>query len=419
MKKKSLVFIMIFAAGFAALSFTGLSLAGCGNPASGDDPGLINGGGNGPIKVDDDGDGGGGVTDPFAGFLPGLYSGAPASLTSSSAAISTVLANDVAAAITYINTSGNEGEYTLLLDEDVSIAGNSLNLDTGGVKLTLVGLVSERKISLSSRGKLFAVGAAGETGIELTLGNNITLEGLTNGQNGAIINNNAPVIEVQQGANLIMLGGAKISGNTASSSTLGYFAAVFVNSATFTMKGGTITGNSGTGMGFEYISAGGLLVGTNGIFIMEGGDISGNNAVGADAVIITEATSCMLSGNASIGILNKMIFIVAPSITIGSGWTGSVGRIDLSGNTISMEHNIYEYGNNRQVITAAAGHTLTAADIASFNSLGYFRTNTNTNNSQPISDPHIVTSGSYPLNAPNGFIIANSGADIGKLVIAP
>ena len=393
---KPVFFLLIFI--FSILSFT---LTTCGNPSGG---------------------GGGGTTEPlpvdlFAGFLPGLYLGAPSSLTDTDIPIAGVPANDVVGAVTYINA--NPGEYTLLLDADVSITGNSLNLDTSGVKLTLIGLDTERKISLSSWGTVFTIGAAGQTGIELTLVNNITLEGLRNGQNGAIMNNNAPVIEVLQGANLIMLNGAKISGNTASSSTLGQFAAVFVNGATFTMKGGTITGNSGTFMGLEYISAGGLFVGTNGIFIMEGGNISGNNAVGADTVIITEATRIMLSGSATIGILNKMIFTTAPSITISSGWTGSVGRIDLSGNNSSMELIIYDYGNNRQVITAAAGYTLAAADIARFNNLGYFKTNTNTNNSQPISDPHIVTSGSYPLNAPNGFVIANSGADIGKLVIAP
>jgi uncharacterized repeat protein (TIGR02543 family) len=154
--------------------------------------------------------------------------------------ITTITANDVAAAVTYVKANASAGAYTLFIDGDVTCARQTL--DVADFKLTIAGIGSERKINSSSNGAFFTVGEASKTGISLTLGNNITLVGnsLTN----------FPVVMVQEGAAFTMLAGSKVTGNNsiAGTSANGYGAAVLVTGegSAFTMEGGAVTGNTGT-----------------------------------------------------------------------------------------------------------------------------------------------------------------------------
>ncbi|MDR0456820.1 MAG: hypothetical protein LBH20_09085, partial [Treponema sp.] len=246
---------------------------------------------------------------------------------------------------------------------------------------TLVGIGGERKIRLSVNGKLFTVGANGKTGIEMTLGNNITLVGRSADGNGNEENGQFnPLIDVFF-ANFTMLDGSKITGN----STIGLFGgsvAVALTSSTFTMKGGAVTGNRNTGTGYMRVGGVGAAGNTNSI-ILEGGSISGNT--GNADVYFASNSSCTLSGNAIIGTFSMLAYGAGtPYAVIASGWSGSVTSLNLIGNTAAM-NDVIGFYNGNEVLKAAAGCTLTAADVAKF-PLGDFISSTAA--SQPIGDTH-------------------------------
>ncbi|MCL2381428.1 MAG: hypothetical protein FWC64_07515, partial [Treponema sp.] len=118
--------------------------------------------------------------------------------------------------------------------------------------------------------------------ISLTIGNNITLIGRTNGEHGANSDNNAGVVFVRNGASFVMLDGSKITGNTNNvpgvAGNAG--AALTVNTgASFNMQGGTITGNAAVNATADHV--GGVVVrGVNSSFTMSGGAITGNTVGG-------------------------------------------------------------------------------------------------------------------------------------------
>ena len=296
------------------------------------------------------------------------------------------------------------GDYTITFN---AILPNQTlgprTISTGGVKITLEGGVGEQEIQLATNGSLFTVGASGQAGIELTLGNNITLIGRTNGVNGVSGNNTNSVVTVQFGAGLTMLDGSKITGNTSSESVSNFGAAVFVNSgSTFTMKGGQLTGNASnySTSPNNGLGAGGIF-GASGSFVnLEGGSISGNTGPGGDAYFGAGNPQLTISGNAEIGVLtlsaisasNKTIPMVAP------GWTGRVYTLNLRGNS-SNHATAFGYWEDTVILQAASGYALTAADIARF-TLGTFFSTVNT---QPMTR----------------FGIVRSGVDVGKLISLP
>jgi len=173
----------------------------------------------------------------------GLYAKAPPILASDTPVdISTTNGSTIIdKAVEYINA--NPRIYTLLLDSDVTVAGHTSDQITNGTasrhfkttnaNLTIIGLASERKISLSSTGSIFIVGAAGQIGIALTLGDNITLVGHSS--------NFASVVYVQNNAAFTMQNNSKVTGNIATnnSSNIAYSGnggGIFVDNATFTMR---------------------------------------------------------------------------------------------------------------------------------------------------------------------------------------
>jgi len=165
------------------------------------------------------------------------------------------------AAIDY--AKANPKDYTLLLDVDVSITGGDDNstdatmLNVDGLTLRLEGLDTNRTISLLTNGRIFTVGL----GSKLILGANITLKGKAA--------NTHPILWITQAGRVDMYKGAAITGNT-SSGPYAFAGGVYVYDGTFTMEGGSITGNKGAGNG------GGVTV--SGTFTMLGGEISGNEA---------------------------------------------------------------------------------------------------------------------------------------------
>ena len=303
--------------------------------------------------------------------------------------------------IAYVNT--HPAEYTLLLDEDISVAGStSRALDVAGTKLTLAGLGGEQKISLTSMGRILTVGTDGVfTNAELVLGNNITLVGLTDGINGALIDNNGSVITVY--GLFTMLNGSKVTGNTSSSSTAptGEGAAVLITGtgATFTMKGGKITGNNSTTTvtGVTSTAYAGLNARANTIVTLEGGEITGNEGVSPLAQpgdVFIDRSIFTLSGTAKVGTLNTHFQTPAlppTAITIASGWTGEVGTLNLSGNA-TVFTGVYPLwmGAGGKILQ---GDGLSAATVAKF-PLGLFIAQS-TGSNQSISTTHYIDDTGY------------------------
>jgi len=123
------------------------------------------------------------------------------------------------------------------------------------ITIILRGDDKNRLIRLSSNGSLFDI----RSNVTLVLESNITLQGRGR--------NNGPVVRVQNGT-LIMNSGVSITGNE----TANFGGAVYVIlNGTFTMNGGTISGNSAR-------EGGGVAVYSESTFVMSGGTISGNSA---------------------------------------------------------------------------------------------------------------------------------------------
>ena len=178
------------------------------------------------------------------------------------------------------------GDYIVEVSANESLSPMILSYSSysgiSNVSITLKGTGTVRTVSLSSSGILFEVAS----GVTLILDNNITLQGRS-GNNDAL---------VRVYGTLVMNTGSCITGNT----NTDYFGGgVTVNGGTFTMNGGTVSGNTAYGGGgvFAYYGTftmnggtisgnttsnssggGGVYVASDGTFTMSGGTISGNTA---------------------------------------------------------------------------------------------------------------------------------------------
>ena len=301
-------------------------------------------------------------------------------------------ATDFDKVIDYVND--NPAEYAFLLDKNINVAGSTTRtLSEAGAKLTLVGLGSERKISLTSQGRILTVGSyGGSLDVELALGNNITLVGLTNGENGSGFDNNNSVLRVN--AVLTMLAGSKITGNTsnASTATNGSGAAVFISfngeGTAFNMKGGTITGNHSTSPIYGTTN-GGLNAESGTIITLEGGSITGNSGTtGGD--IYADRSYVTLSGAAEVGILT--IFANSSSnttVTVASGWSGNVASLNLWGNNATMSNVVY-YWEGATVLEGTGLNATTVAKIPLGNFMNYISPGTTPGTTQPIGATHYI-----------------------------
>jgi hypothetical protein len=124
---------------------------------------------------------------------------------------------------------------------------------------------------LNVNGALFIV----ESGVVLTLGNNVVLQGRSS--------NTTPLIRVNAGGTLKMENGSKVTGNTNSSGNGG---GVYVNNkGAFTINGGEISGNtasSGSGGGVYVASGGAFVKQSNGVvYGSDGGSLQNSAAYGS------------------------------------------------------------------------------------------------------------------------------------------
>jgi hypothetical protein len=269
------------------------------------------------------------------------------------AALQSAFATDV------VGTTVTSGARTLQLNGDITLA--AVQTIAAGVELTIVGGGSEAKIMRThGTGHSFNVNGAGAA---LTLGNNITLQGRTN-SGGTNIN----IVQVTNGS-FTMQNGSKITGNE---NMMGAAVSVTGATASFTMNSGaTITGNKNT---MDMNGASGVNI-TNGSFTMNGGSITGNTGVynsanvDADVYVARAANNptFTLSGAANIGTLILNAATQGSPVIAASSYTGIITRLHLSsGSTLA---DTQSWWGNKQIITGSSAGNITMLN----NARGQFR----------------------------------------------
>ncbi|MCL2412325.1 MAG: hypothetical protein FWC97_11860 [Treponema sp.] len=197
-------------------------------------------------------------------------------------------------------------------------------------------------------------------------------------------------MQVTEAAALTMLAGSEIRGNVSSGNTFptNVGAALLVdNGGSFTMLGGSITGNHSTAN--LTSRGGGLYASSNAVITLAGGSITGNTAVwGGDILFHNVAASFTLSGTASVGTvaLNAANETTRSTLTVAAGWTGTVARLNLRGGNATMA-TVVDWWNGNDVLT---GTGVNAANIARI-TLGNFVSSTASEEGrQPIAPTHHI-----------------------------
>jgi len=185
--------------------------------------------------------------------------------------------NTLADKLLWLDRSVDSGNtYIVEANADETIAPYTF-LYRGAVRVTIIlkGDSQNRIITLGANDNMFSVGE----NVTLTLDNNITLQGHKH-ERGSMV-------RVNPNGKLIMNAGSTIRGNNISAEYEG--SAVYLYGGSFTMNGGTITGNTA-------IKGGGVYIGSGGDFIMTGGTISSNTAKNGAGVYIDYGTFAMRDG---------------------------------------------------------------------------------------------------------------------------
>jgi uncharacterized repeat protein (TIGR02543 family) len=225
-------------------------------------------------------------------------------------------------ALAWISTNATEGgAYTVTLTRDETIAPKTLSYSGKNVSVTIKGDAAKRTVNLSSNGALFTV----ESGVTLTLDNNIVLRGRSD--------NNTSLVRVNDGGKLVMNAGSEISGNNTANSSGGGVA--ILSSGTFTMNGGTISDNTASSSSYPYYSYGGGVLAAGALFTMSGGTISGNTASFRGGGV------CLYAGT----------FTMSGGIISGNSAAYGGGGVYVSGGTFTKQSGGIIYGSN-------AGNTL-------------------------------------------------------------
>jgi hypothetical protein len=185
------------------------------------------------------------------------------------------------AAVTAIKNGGDNGNYVITVNGDVGVAGSTA-ATFGSVTNLSVTLKGSGKLYLTSRGSLIYLGTLNDPPLQTLIidSPNLTLQGLTSGQNGATQNNNTSVVNVRGGT--LELKNGTINGNYLTSVSYSAGGGVYVYNGTFIMSGGTISGNTVSDENNDHGYGGGVYV-ASGTFTMSGGTISGNTAIGFQA----------------------------------------------------------------------------------------------------------------------------------------
>ena len=233
-----------------------------------------------------------------------------------------------------------EGNYSITLTGNFTISSTAWFRENGSKTVTITGDSQRRTIN---------EGHISNDGINLVLGNNLTLDGNGKGivvdvssnssltlQEGAVIRNGEEGVHVRPAGRFTMAGGT-ISGNRTG---------VDNNDGTFTMKGGTISGNGSGGVSVHM-----------GTFTMNGGAISSNtaNGNGSGVNISGGCTFTMKGGTISGNTANGDgggVYSSSSRSTTKFTMTGGT----ISGNTANGDGGgVYSAGNNMSTFVKTGG----------------------------------------------------------------
>ena len=320
--------------------------------------------------------------------------------------------NTLQAALTWLAT--RTGAYTVRLTDNQTLAGvvlgtyphNYPNIPAG-LNLTLRG-DGPQTISLSSAGPMFnIVGASNvahtpDNNTQLTLGDNITLQGHTA--------NNAAIVQVRHNALFTMQPGSTITGNTVTGTGAGGVAAAvhIFTQGRFNMTGGTITGNSNTNNVGGRSTGGVLFSSTAGNNLapvnLSGGSITGNTGVAGDMVVMGNAlVNVTMSGDFSVGNLwlnnTSATGQLGGFVNITPDWNGTIGTINLRGgaansaaaDSLAATIGWWMQAGNNDVVRGVGGRTFDAAFLTMIGGGNFIGTNGTVNlqnQIQPISQVH-------------------------------
>ena len=165
---------------------------------------------------------------------------------------------------------------TLIVDGTINAGANQIAHDWNNAGYGIIS--GSGIIRLMNKGYLFLIGSDrdGDT-YTLTL-DGVTLDGLTrDSTDNDKENNDKPLIQIEKGGEFIMKSGL-ITGNTNSPVSYADGGGMQVKEGgTFIMEGGSISGNAAYGGGQSGSGGGGIRI-DKGTFIMKGGTISNNKA---------------------------------------------------------------------------------------------------------------------------------------------
>ncbi|MCL2067022.1 MAG: hypothetical protein FWG99_06120 [Treponema sp.] len=202
-------------------------------------------------------------------------------------------------ALTIITEGGNNQNYTIIVNGNVSVGGTTVNT-FGTVANVMVTLHGNGRLYLTSRGSILNISNNQTLIIDSA---ELTLEGLRNGQNGSTLDNTRSVIGITGSSSMIELRNGIIANNTNANS--GTVTAGGVSASHFIMSGGSINNN------ISVMGAGGVHVGNS--FVMTGGEICNNT--------ITESNSGGVGG----GVYAMGHFIMSGGVISGNSsyWGGA------------------------------------------------------------------------------------------------
>jgi hypothetical protein len=185
-----------------------------------------------------------------------------------------------------VYAAGNTGEL-ILLTADIIISSGGGSLNSSGKQFTLAAASGTKVLNRGAYPGIFISGSSGT----VTLGDDDFPDTTLILDGGNISTGTNPLINIT-GSTVVMKGNTVLQNNRRTSNDSG--AAVSMSSGTFTMYGGSITGNTATGIG-----NGGAVFMSNGTFTMYEGSITGNTAYNGGAINITGGTFTMKNGSIS------------------------------------------------------------------------------------------------------------------------
>jgi len=343
MKNRFNVTLVRFLGIIALVAIMGFSFVGCAAPPDTDE----NENGN---------EDGGNNSGPAGG------GGSPSgTVTTNTTPEGTVLSGsaNLAAKLAWLDRNADShNTYIIEMNANNNIAPHTFDYSSAiNITVILRGVGENRTIRLTSNGTLFTV----KSNVTLILDNNITLRGHSQ--------NTGNMVDVEGGI-LIMNDGATITGNTG-------YGGVYVDSGTFEMTGGTISGNTDSQGGGVHMSSG--------TFTMSGGSISGNTATGEGGGVYKWGGTFTMSGGTISGntasqgggvyVKYRGPFFTMSGGTIsgntavkhGGGVYSDRANFTMSGGTISG-NTAAEYGGGVYIVASLGSFSKTAGTITGYNS---------------------------------------------------